>query len=303
MEGTVGRIRALKEKRNAVILAHNYVAGDVQDIADHVGDSLGLSVAASETDADVIVFCGVTFMGETAKILNPGKTVLMPEPEARCPMADMCSAESIRAAKLEHPGAAVIGYVNTNAESKTEMDVCCTSSNAVGVASATEAGKIIFLPDANLGRYVSENVPDKEIVLWEGYCPVHQSISPDDVSRLAASNPGAVVMAHPECTAGVLALADYIGSTEGMVGFAKASDAKTFVVATEVGMGHRLELECPGKDFVFPPNSVCEAMKITTLESVEKCLEGMTGEIRLPKDVMDRARVPLERMLGTPNPV
>lgn len=295
MDDIGDRIRALKQAKNAVILAHNYTSTEVQDLADYVGDSLGLSKTAASTDADIIVFAGVSFMGETAKILSPGKKVLLPEPEAKCAMAAMCSAEQIRQVKEKYPGVPVVGYVNTEAESKTEMDCCCTSSNAVNVVSSIDSDKVIFLPDSNLGRYVARET-GKEIILWSGFCPVHQCVTLRSVNALREKYPEALVVAHPECRLEVLDGADYVGSTEGILQYCKKSPATEFIVLTEMGMGHRLEQACPGKKFYFTSQSLCTTMKMISPESILDCLENETGEITLPADVIERAYKPVKRM-------
>jgi len=289
------RINALKMEKKAVILAHNYTSPEVQDFADYVGDSLGLSKTAASTDADIIVFAGVSFMGETAKILSPGKKVLLPEPEAKCAMAAMCSAEQIRFMKAKYPGAAVVGYVNTDADSKTEMDCCCTSSNAVNVIKAIDAEKIIFLPDTNLGKYVAKET-GKDIILWNGFCPVHQCVTLRQIDVLRKQYPEAEVVAHPECRLEVLEIADYVGSTEGILQHCIKSDKKEFIVLTESGMNHRLEPACPGKKFYYTNQSVCTTMKMITPESILDCLENETGEIDLPDEVIERAYAPVKRM-------
>ena len=298
MESVADRIVKLKKERNAVILVHNYCLPEVQDIADYVGDSLGLSVRATETDADVIVFCGVTFMAETAKILNPGKTVLIPDPAAVCAMAQMCSPEQIVSARGANPGKEVVGYVNSTAACKAEMDVCCTSSNAVDIVSSLRSEGVIFVPDRNLGSYASSRCPDKDVVLWQGFCPIHQSISVQQVNELKAAHPDAEVLAHPECRAEVLALADVIGSTEKMLNHCRDSPRGEFIILTEVGMRHRLEVNCPGKTFHFPESAVCGAMKMATLETVEKVLQDLGNRVELPEEVLLRARRPVERMIG-----
>jgi quinolinate synthase len=289
------RIQQLKKEKNAVILAHNYTSADVQDLADFVGDSLGLSIKASKTDAKIIVFCGVSFMGETAKILSPNKKVLLPEPEAHCAMASMCSADQIRQIKKENPTYSVVGYVNSTAESKTEMDVCCTSSNALNVVRTLESDKVIFVPDKNLGAYVKSNV-DKEMIIWDGFCPVHQCITVKQVNDLKEKHPNAKVLAHPECRMEVLALADGIGSTEKILSEAKELDCEEFIILTEVGMRHRLEKACPGKHFYFPLQAVCMTMKMIEPESILKVLEEECNEVILPDDVMKKAYVPVKRM-------
>ena len=297
METAAERISRLRDERNAVVLAHNYCLPEVQVIADYVGDSLGLSVRATQTDADVIVFCGVTFMAETAKILNPGKTVLNPEPAAVCAMAQMCTPEQIAAAREANPGKEVVGYVNSTAACKAEMDVCCTSSNAVDIVSSLSGGAV-FVPDANLGSYAASRCPGKDVVVWDGFCPVHQSVTVGQVEALRRAHPGAEVLAHPECRAEVLELADVVGSTERMLNHCRESACSEFVVLTEVGMRHRLERACPGKSFHFPEHAVCGAMKMVTLESVASALERMSPEVVLSEEVMARARRPVERMIG-----
>ena len=298
MDDIADRIRSLKEKHNAVILAHNYCLAEVQDVADYVGDSLGLSIKASKTDADVIVFCGVTFMAESAKILSPSKKVLMPEPEALCAMAAMCTPEEIDRAREQHPGAEVVGYVNSTAACKARMDVCCTSSNAVDIVGNLGSKDVIFVPDKNLGAYAATKCQDKDVHLWTGFCPIHQSITAEQVSDLKSRYPDAPVIAHPECRPDVLALADHIGSTEKMIGISRDSPGEDIIIVTEVGMKHRLERECPGKRFHFPEHAVCSAMKMTTLNSVLRALEGLEGEVVLDSDILDRAYRPVKRMIG-----
>ena len=295
MVSVTERILQLKKEKNAVILAHNYTSSEVQDLADFVGDSLGLSVIAANTEADVIVFCGVSFMGETAKILSPNKIVLLPEPEAHCAMASMCSAEQIRAAKIANPGYAVVGYVNSTAEAKTEMDVCCTSSNAENVVNSLHGKKVLFVPDKNLGAYVASR-SDKDIKLWDGFCPVHQCITVKQVQDLKAKHPGAMVMAHPECRMDVLNISDHIGSTEKILKLAKQLNADEFIILTEVGMKYRLEKECPGKKFYFPLQAVCMTMKMIEPESILHTLETGEGEIILDEDIINKAYKPVKRM-------
>ncbi|MDR0523767.1 MAG: quinolinate synthase NadA [Candidatus Methanoplasma sp.] len=295
MPSTADRISALKRERNAVILAHNYTSADIQELADYVGDSLGLSMKSAGTDADVIVFCGVSFMGETAKILSPGKTVLLPEPEARCAMASMCTAEQIRLAKARNPGAAVVGYVNSTAESKCEMDVCCTSSNAVAVARSLGDREILFVPDGNLGAYVASET-GRSVILWDGFCPVHHSITVRHVEALKAKFPGAAVIAHPECRPEVLRLADATGSTERMVSLAGEAGTDDVIVLTESGMRRRLEAAHPGKRFHFPEHAVCMTMKMIEPASVLHALETGEGEVVLDAEVLKRAYEPVKRM-------
>ena len=289
-------ILALKKERNAIILAHNYTAPEVQDIADMVGDSLGLSIKASETDADVIVFCGVTFMGETAKILSPEKTVLLPCPDAVCDMAETCPPEELVKAKRENPDRLVIGYVNTTGPAKCHMDICCTSGNALKVVGSVSDKKILFVPDKNLGRYVSERYPGTDIKLWNGCCPIHDNLNFNDLALLKERYPDAYVMSHPECQDEILSESDFIGSTEAMLNAVKGTEKRDIIVMTEVGMLHRLEKAYPDRNFVFPEKSVCKAMKLTTLEKVRDCLRDMSGKVELGDDVIRDAYAPVKRM-------
>lgn len=292
------KILKLKKERQAVILAHNYQLAEVQDIADYTGDSLGLSLQAARTDAKVIIFCGVHFMAETAKILSPAKTVLMPDIHAGCPMADMITAEALKKLKAQHPQALVISYVNTPAEVKAESDYCCTSANAVKVVNAIPKDKeIIFTPDQYLGDY-TEKQTSRKLILWPGYCHVHTRIRPEDVAKVKKAHPEAVVMAHPECPPQVLALADEILSTGGMLKFAKGSTVKEFIVVTEVGIIHPLKKANPGKTF-YPvaENIICPNMKLITLEKVLWSLEELKEEITVPADIAKRAKKAIDRML------
>ena len=297
MEDLVTGIRRLKSERNAIILAHNYTSKEVQEIADLTGDSLGLSIEASKTDADIIVFCGVTFMGETAKILSPNKKVLLPNPEAGCDMAMTCNAQDLSEMKKKHPDATVVGYVNTTASTKTEMDVCCTSGNAMNVVKQIDNSKILFVPDKNLGSYVAKHNPDKEIILWDGCCPIHDSLTVESIQNLIAKYPDAVKMAHPECKDDILKMMDYVGSTEAILKEVKKSDRKQFIIITEVGMKHRLDRECPDKEFIFPEEALCKPMKYITLQSIHDCLLNLTGEVILDSDVIEKAYAPVKRMI------
>jgi quinolinate synthase len=294
----IEKIKELKEKRNAIILAHNYQIGEVQEIADYIGDSLGLSRKAAQTDADVIVFCGVHFMAETASILCPDKIVIMPDIKAGCPMADMVTGEELRAKKREHPKAAVVCYVNTTAETKAESDICCTSANAIRVVeSLKEFEEVIFVPDQYLGHYVSTKTT-KKIILWKGFCPVHLRILPEDVRRLKAEHPRAEVMVHPECIPEVIALADEVLSTGGMCRHARESRAEEIIVGTEVGLLYRLQKENPNKRFyAASERAICPHMKLTNLEKVLWALEDMSGEVKVPEDVRIRAKRAIDRMM------
>jgi len=292
------RIQELKAQRNAVILAHNYQPDEIQDLADFCGDSLGLSVQAAQTDADVIVFCGVRFMAETAAILSPDKTVLMPEPNAGCPMADMITAEQLRDLKGKHREALVVCYVNSSAEVKAESDYCCTSANAVEVVRSLPAGrKILFVPDQHLGRFVQERT-GRDMVLWPGYCSTHVLIAERDIKEARKNYPEAVVMAHPECSEPVKDLADELLSTGQMLKFVATSTASQFIVATEIGILHPLQKVRPDATFVpASARGVCPNMKKTTLEKLVASLENLQYEIAVPQEIAGRARKSLDRMV------
>jgi quinolinate synthase len=297
-EALVELILAEKRKRNAVILAHNYQRPEVQDIGDYVGDSLGLARQAARADADVIVFCGVHFMAETASILCPRQTVLLPDLYAGCPMADMADARDVRRMKEQLRGAAVVSYVNTTAAVKAVSDYCCTSSNAVEVVKGIDAEEIIFVPDRNLASYVAERVEDKIIFPWNGYCHVHQGIGAGHILKALEEHPGAEVIAHPECTGEVRALAHHIRSTSGMVDAAIVSDADEFVLATEAGMIHPLSKAVPHKRFYPPANEpLCPNMKLITLSKVLQSLATLTPQVKVPDGIRDKALMAVERML------
>lgn len=300
MKEIVTKIKELKAKRNAVILVHNYQLPEVQDIADFTGDSLGLSTEASKTKADVIVFCGVHFMAETAKILSPQKTVLIPDPSAGCPMADMITASQLRDLKAKHPKAKVVCYVNTTAEVKAECDYCCTSANAVEMLENAFSAKdeIIFVPDKHLGFYAAVKAK-RNVIIWEGYCPSHARILPEHILVLKKEHPQAQVMSHPECSAAVLRISDAVLSTSGMSRYAKESSAKEFIVATEVGMIYPLKIENPGKVFIPATEmAVCPNMKKATLDKVLHSLEAMVYEIKLSDDLIARAKKPIDNMIS-----
>jgi len=294
----IEKILGLKRERNAVILAHNYQLGEVQDIADFVGDSLELSQNAGKTDAEVIVFCGVHFMAETASMLCPDKIVLLPDLDAGCPMANMITAEELKDRKRELPGAAVVCYVNSTAEVKAESDVCCTSANAVKVIESLDAQEILFVPDQYLGHYVSTKT-DKKMFLWPGYCPTHMKILPRHITELRQEYPQAKVVVHPECRADVIALADEVLSTGGMCRYARREDVSQMIVGTEIGMIHRLKKENPGKRFIpASEQAVCPDMKLINLEKVLWSLEGMAPQVRVPEKTCLEAKVAVDRMLG-----
>ena len=293
-----GRIARLKQVREAVILAHNYQLGEVQDIADFVGDSLELSRRATQVEAEVIVFCGVMFMAETAKILNPKRTVLIPDPRAGCPMCDMAPAEAVRGRKAELPGVPVVAYVNTTAAVKAEADICCTSANAVKVVNSLPDDSLLFLPDRNLGAWVQRHT-SKQVILWEGFCPTHQRILAQDIVRLKTEHPRAVVVVHPECTSDVIDLADEVLSTGQMIRWARQTGAQEIIVGTELGLIHRLKIENPEKTFI-PVSflTTCPNMKRITLEKVLWSLQDMKYPVEVPEAVADAARRAIERMLA-----
>jgi len=291
------KIARLKTEREAVILAHNYQLGEVQDIADFVGDSLELSRRAIRVDAEVIVFCGVMFMAETAKLLNPQRTVLIPDPRAGCPMCDMAPVEEVRKRKAELPGVPVVAYVNTTAAVKAEADICCTSANAVKVINSLPDRRILFLPDRNLGYWVRRH-SDKEIILWDGYCPTHQRILAKQVLALKEEHPQAVVVVHPECTPDVIDLADEVLSTGQMMRWARETQAREVIVGTEIGLLHRLQQENPDKMFLpITKLTTCPNMKRITLEKVLWALEDMYHRVEVPEEIAGRARRAIERML------
>jgi quinolinate synthase len=295
----LARIQHLKRARNAVILAHNYQPAEIQDIADFVGDSLELSIkAAALTEPEVIVFCSVDFMAETAKLLSPGKTVLLPDPKAGCPMARMITPEGLRALKAKHPGVPVVCYVNSSAAVKAECDITCTSANAIAVVNSLDADTVIFAPDQCLGAWVQRHT-EKRLILWPGFCPTHHRILAEHVRAARARYPDAEVMVHPECTQEVIAEADHVVSTGGMVRVARESPATTFILATEEGMAHRLRKDNPDKAFIVVSDvCVCPNMKKVTLEKVLWSLEEMQYPVTVPDDVADRARQAIERMLA-----
>ena len=299
-------IKALKKERNAVILAHLYERIEVQDVADFHGDSLGLSQLAANTDADVIVFCGVHFMAETAKLLNPNKTVYLANPNAGCPMADMITREELLQFKAEHPGIPVVAYVNTSADVKAEAEYCCTSANAVEVVSfvAKECGvnEVLFVPDKHLGGYVQSQLPHIKVTCWQGFCPTHLRMNPEDVVKLKKEYPDAEILVHPECDDPMKAMADFIGSTTAIVKHAKESKAKTFIVCTEDGVSQRLSQDCPEKTFFTPTraSAVCPNMKLTRLENIYKSLLGQNEPMEIPEEISEKARRCIDSMMRIP---
>ncbi|MEQ9104041.1 MAG: quinolinate synthase NadA [Rhodothermales bacterium] len=296
-------IPRLKREKNAILLAHYYQEPAIQDLADYVGDSLGLARKAAETDADIIVFAGVHFMAETAKILNPSKKVLLPDLNAGCSLADSCPADEFEAFKRQHPGHTVISYINCTAATKAQTDIICTSSNAEHIVrQLPEDEPIIFAPDRNLGAYLNRQT-GRNMVLWDGVCIVHQTFSEQKLVRLKMRYPGAPVLAHPECDEPVLRQADFIGSTSQIRAFARESDQTTFIVATEEGILHQMQKDSPGKTFIpAPPDSGCNCsqcphMRLNTIEKLYLCLKHEAPEITMDEDIRVRALKPIERML------
>lgn len=291
------RLAELKKERNAIILAHYYQRDEIQDVADFRGDSFLLAQKAAQTDADVIVFCGVHFMGESAKILAPDKTVIIPDERAGCPMADMVHVDGLRALKAKHPKAAVVTYINSSAEIKAETDICCTSSNAVKVIQSLDAEEIIWVPDQNLGHYVSQ-FTDKKMIIWEGYCNTHDMLTVKDVVEMRKQYPEARFVVHPECRPEVVEMADFVGSTTAIIKYCRESEHREFIVGTEDGTGYQLRKDSPDKTFHFATKYlVCPNMKVNNLKKLVRCLENMEPEIYVPKPIADKARTSLERML------
>ena len=292
-------LRALARQKNALIIAHNYQRPEVQDVADFTGDSLELSRMAAGTDAEIILFCGVHFMAETAHILSPQKKVLLAEIKAGCPMADMITASDLVELKQENPEALVVAYVNTSAAVKAETDICCTSANAATVvANIPEDREIIFIPDRNLGHFVEQKT-GRKLIKWQGYCPTHEYITTTDIRRIKNEHPDAVILAHPECLPEVQDMADSLESTSGMIRFAKASEARSFIIATEMGLNHRLQKENPDKEFISPTRkAICPNMKMTTLPKALETLREERYEIRLDEEVRSRALAAVEAMVS-----
>jgi len=298
-EGKADRIIRLKKEIDAVILAHNYQPPEIQDIADILGDSLALATEAKDSKAEVIVFCGVNFMAETAKILNPGKTVIHPEPLARCPMADMVEVPFLKEMQASHPDAVTVSYVNTTADVKAESDLCCTSGNAVKVIKSLKEKRVIFTPDRNLGLYVQRFVPDKEILLWPGFCAVHHNrITVQRLEALKSLHPDAEVLVHPECTPEVIDYADFTYSTHGMMVHAMKSGKKEFILGTEKEMAYRLSKDIPDKRFYALGDAICQNMKRITLEKVITSMETLAPKVEIPAEIIERAKLPLDRMVA-----
>ena len=295
----INEIKRMKREKNAVIVAHNYQMDEVQELADVVGDSFKLSQYCASTNADIVVFCGVHFMAESAKILSPEKTVLLPEIDAGCPMADMVTAEALIEEKKKHPDAAVVCYINTSAAVKAECDICCTSSNALRVVRSIPDKEILFVPDKNLGSFIAKQVPEKTFHLWNGFCITHHRVGRDDVEKAKSIHPDALVLAHPECRQEVLEMADFVGSTAQIIEYAKRNNHDKYLIATEMGILHQLKKDNPDKTFcLLTQGLVCPNMKKTSVESVYNALKYNRYEITLEKEVIERARRSLEAMLA-----
>ena len=293
-------IERLKKEKDAVILAHYYVPGEVQACADYIGDSFYLSKAAVNLKASTLVFAGVTFMGESAKILNPEKTVLLPDTTADCPMAGMADAEGIQRMREQYEDLAVVCYINSSAELKQYADICVTSSNAVDIVKKLPNKNIYFIPDKNLGSYVAEQVPEKHVILNDGYCYVHNQVTKEQVEEIKSLKPGVEFLVHPECPAEIVALADYVGSTKGIIEYATKSDKKEFIIGTENGVIWELQEKNPDKKFyVLPGGQTCASMKKITLEKVRDCLKTGSGQVEVNEKLREQSKLPLNRMLET----
>lgn len=298
MEHIVEKINALKKEKNAVILAHCYQPVEIDLVADYVGDSLKLSQVAAETDADIIVFAGVFFMAQTAKLLSPNKKVLLPQIHAGCRMADMISYKQLKEFKAMHPNIPTVCYVNSTAEVKSECDMCCTSSNAVNIVKSMNEDKILFVPDTYLGKWVEKQLGNVEVITYPGFCPTHLQIRPKDIEEARKAHPNALVLAHPECHMSVSDMADYVGSTTGIMKFAKESDNKSFIIATEQGVVDRLKRDLSDKEIIpVKDNVVCPNMKMTSLEDILEVLETEKNEINVDADIAEKAVKCIDRML------
>jgi len=297
-----GKIMKARKEKNAVIIAHNYQRDEIQEIADYHGDSLALAQTVVRTDADLIIFCGVHFMAESAAILNPNKKVLLPVREAGCPLADMITVDKLREKKQEYPDAAVVCYVNSSAEVKAESDISCTSSNAIDIVKSLKQERVIFVPDKNLGLFVQSQVPEKKIILWEGFCSTHIRLSEKDIKAAKVNYPNAEFLAHPECSPDVLEYADSICSTAGIFKYVSKSDTKEFIIGTEMGMLYRLKKQNPEKKFYMPTTHLlCANMKLTTLGWVLHSLENEVYEVKVDDVIAKKAKKSLERMLEVTN--
>lgn len=292
------KIKRLKKEKNAVILAHCYQNPEIDEVADFVGDSLYLSRMAAQTDADIIVFAGVYFMAQTAKILSPDKKVLLPRKEAGCAMADMINLEQLRNFKAQYPGIPTVCYINSTADVKSECDICCTSSNALQIVKSLNSAKVLFLPDQYLGKWVEAKLKNIEVITYDGCCPVHRNVLPDDVLKVKNLNPDAKILTHPECRKEVAALSDYVGSTTGIMKYAKESSAEAFIIATEKGVLDRLKRDCPNKKFIpVKDDLLCESMKCTRLEDIYDALNNEQYEITVEKTLSVKALSCIDKML------
>lgn len=298
MKALIDKIKKLKEKKNAIILAHCYQKPEIDFVADYVGDSLNLSQIAAQTDADIIVFAGVYFMAQTAKLLSPNKKVLLPNIKSGCQMADMVNVEKLKAFKAQYPNIPTVCYINTTAEVKAECDICVTSSNAIKVVKSLGADKILFLPDANLGNWVEKNCEGVEVIKYFGYCPTHLNIVPEDIQKIKEKNPNAKVLIHPECQEDVVNIADFVGSTTQIIDYCKNSNEKDFIIGTEFGVLQRLVRDFPEKNFSLASGrSVCKEMKYNSLEDILYVLETGKNNITVPEDIIEKAVLPIQRML------
>jgi len=293
----LSEIEILKKEHNAIILAHNYQIPEVQDVADLLGDSLDLAKKAKKTDAENIIFCGVDFMAESAKILNPNKTVIIPDKNAHCPMAAMVKKEDLIKIKNKNPDAKVVAYINTTADIKAISDICCTSSNGVKVVKSLSSKKIIFIPDQNLGAYVKRFLPEKEMIIWPGYCATHHNIHKEHINKLKQKHPEAEVLVHPECRPEIIDLADHAFSTNGMVNYAKKTDTKEFIIGTEKDICYRLKNENPDKQFYPIKSAICQNMKKINLEKILNSLKNLEPKIELSDEIMKNAKKPLQKMM------
>lgn len=294
----VQEINRLKKEKNALILAHNYQIPEIQAVADILGDSLKLSIEAAKTDKDIIVFCGVKFMAESAKLLSPDKKVLLPALDAGCPMADMQDAEALKEMKKEYPGVPVVTYVNSNTDVKAETDICCTSSNAVNVVKSLDSDRVIFGPDKNLGSYIQQFVENKEIILWNGFCPTHEAVKSEEVIKVKLRNPGVKILVHPEANPSVVELADFVGSTSQMINYVKENDDEKFIIGTEMGILNIMSKENPTKDFkLLSPKLICVNMKKTNLQALYDALNEEKHEITIDDDIREKARISLDKMI------
>lgn len=298
MKNLIERIKKLKKEKNAIILAHSYQNIEIDEVADYVGDSLYLSQKAKETEAEIIVFAGVYFMAQTAKIISPNKKVLLPNLNAGCLMADMINLHQMIDFKNKHPNIPVVCYINSTAEVKSECDICCTSSNALQIVKSLNAPKVLFVPDANLGKYVESQLEGVEVITYNGCCPVHDNVTEQNILDARAKYPNAKILIHPECKPSVSILGDYIGSTSGIIDYVKNSSETQFVIVTEKGVADRLKRDYPNKEFILISNNMlCESMKLTTLEEILYSLENEVNEITLDEDIRNRSASCIERML------